>query len=277
VARIVGERLANDLGQALIVENRPGVGGTIGLHAVAKAGADGYTLGVIGLAYLGIPRPSGGMPYDTERDLLPVAQLSWNYNLFAVPGSSPARTVPEFVSRAKGRPGTLKFASGGNGTPAHLAGELFKRSVGLELVHVPYKGAPAGVAALLNGDVDMMIGATGALLPQIKAGKVRALATTAPHRIRAFPDLPTLVDSGYPELVIASWQGIVAPIGTPHAVVHRLHQQITRIMTIHEVTQRLAAIGMEPAHGTPEQFGAHIRNELRKWAQVASDAGIRAD
>jgi tripartite-type tricarboxylate transporter receptor subunit TctC len=277
VARIVSERLAAALGQAVVTENRPGAAGTIGLGAVAKAAPDGHTLGVMGLAYIGAPSPAGGMPYDIERDLLAVVPMNWHYTLFAVPASSAAGSVAEFVALAKARPGLLKFSSGGNGTPPHLAGELFKRQAGVDLLHIPYKGAPPSVAALIAGEVDMTISSTGALAPHLRSGRLRALATAAPQRIGAFPELPTLAELGYPDVVMADWQGIVAPAGTPQAVVRRLHAEVSRIMASENVRQRLASIGMEPASASPEEFGAHIRSELRKWATLVREAGIKSD
>ncbi len=165
----------------------------------------------------------------------------------------------------------------GNGTPAHLAGELLKREAGVDMIHIPYKGAVAGATALLTGDVDMMIGATGALSANIKAGRVRAFATTAKRRIPAYPELPTMVELGYSGIVNLGWAGVFAPTGTPRAVIARLHAEIGKVLAIPEVKERFASFGAEPASMGPEEFGVHIRSELQRWAKVVRDAGIKAD
>lgn len=277
VARVIGEKLATAFGQPVLVENRPGTGGIIGLEAVSKSAPDGYTLGVISMPYVVSPSLVAHMPYDIERDLAPVTLVVWAYTVLAVPAGSPARSVAELVTLAKAKPGALKFSSGGNGTPPHLAGELFTRAAGVDIAHIPYKGAPAGVTALLGGDVDMMIGATGALSPHIKSGKLRALATAAPQRIAAYPDLPTLVELGYSGVEIRDWQGVVAPAGTPRELIARLHAEITRAIAMPEVKQRFERFGMEAAGAGPEEFRAYIRSELRRWAKIVHDAGIKPD
>jgi len=277
VARVIAEKLAPELGQHVVVENRPGTGGIIGLEAVAKSAPDGYTLGVISMPYVVTPSLVARMPYDIERDLAPVGLVVWAYPLVAVRSASPANSISDLVNLAKAKPGALKFSSGGNGTPPHLAGELFKRAAGVDLAHIPYKGAPAGVAALLAGDVDLMIGATGALSPHLKSGKLRALATAGPHRIAAYPELPTLGELGYREVEIRDWQGVVAPAGTPKDLIARLHAEIAKAAAMPEVKQRFERFGMEVADLGPEEFGTHIRSELRKWTKVVRDAGIKPD
>jgi len=277
VARLIGDKLAGALGQPLIVENRPGIGGTIALAAVAKAAPDGYTLGIMGLPTVVAPRLTGKLPYDTEKDLAAVTLVNWTYALVAVPAASPARSVADLVALAKAKPDALKFSSGGNGTPAHLGAEMLKHQTGVSLVHIPYKGAPAAVAALVAGDVDLMIASTGPVSPQVKAGKLRVLATPAPHRIAAYPDLPTMIELGYPGVELRDWQGVVAPAGTPREVIGRLHAEIVKVLAMPEIRQRLEAMGMEPAGAGPDEFQAHIRSELQKWGKVVRDAGITAD
>lgn len=277
VARVIGEKLTPMLGQPVLVENRPGTGGIIGLEAVSRSAPDGYMLGVISMPYVVTPSLVGQMPYDIERDLAPVSLVVWAYAILAVPATSTARSVADLVALAKAQPGALKFSSGGNGTPPHLAGELFKRAAGVNIIHIPYKGAPAGVSGLLAGDVDMMIGATGALSPHLKSGKLRALATAAPHRIAAYPELPTLVELGYSGVEIRDWQGIVAPAGTPGELIARLHAEIAKAAAMPDVKQRFERFGMEAAGAGPEEFRAEIRSELRRWAKVVHDAGIKPD
>jgi tripartite-type tricarboxylate transporter receptor subunit TctC len=275
MARLWAEQLASHLGQPLVVDNRPGAVGTIGLNVVAKAPADGYTLGILSLSYAVAPALVAKMPYDTEKDLTAVSLIARESNMLVVPGGSSARSVAELIKVAKAKPGLLRFASGGNGTPAHLGGELFKRETGVDIAHIPYKGAVAGVVALLTGDVDLMFGATVAVSPHIKSGKLRALATIAPRRIPAYPDVPTVAELGYANAVVAPWAGVVAPAGTPKAAVARLHLEMKKIGAMPETKQRLEAIGLEWADVGPGEFAALIRSEMQKWIKLIRDAGIR--
>ncbi len=276
VARIIGERLAAPLGQPVVIENRPGTNGIIGLHALAKSAPDGYTLGIISMPIVVTPSLVAQMPYDIERDFAPVSLVVWNYQILAVPAASPAKSVADLVSAAKAKPGALKFSSAGYGTPPHLAGELFMRETGVKLTHIPYKGALEQVAALLAGDVDMMIGAAGAISPHVKSGKLRALATPAPRRIAAYSDLPTLVELGY-GLEMRDWLGVLAPAATPKDLIARLQAEITKATTTPELKQRFEALGMEVADVKPEEFGAHIHSETKRWGKVVRDAGIKPD
>lgn len=277
VARVIGEKLAMALGQPVIVDNRPGASGTIAIAAVAKSAPDGYTLAAIGMPPLVLASLFTPRPFDTERDLAPVALIAWNYNVLAVPAASPVKSVAQLIAAAKARPGTLRYSSGGNATPAHLASELLKRETAVDIVHIPYRGAAAAVAAMLTGEVDMIIGAVGALAPQIKVGRLRALATSAPQRIAALPELPTFVELGYPGVQLRDLQGIAAPAGTPRNVILRLHAVIAKATATAEVRERLENLGIEAASAGPEQFAAHIRSELRTWSKVIRDAGIKLD
>ena len=277
VARLLGEKLAAAFGRPLVVENRPGAIGTIGLNAVAKASADGYTLGLIALPYIVAPSLLATVPYDTERDLAPVAMINWSYTLLAVTGASNVRSVADLVAVANAKPGTLKFSSGGNGTPPHLAGELFIRAAGVQITHIPYKGSPAGVMALLAGDVDLTFGATAMVSPHLKSGKLRALATVAPRRATLHPEIPTLIELGYAGLAVSDWQGVVAPAGTPRDVIARLHAEIVKLLVTPDFRERLHALGLEPSALGPELFAAHIQNEIHRWGRLVRAAGIRAD
>jgi len=277
LARLLGDKLASNLGQPVVVENRPGGIGMIGLNAVAKAPPDGYTLGILTLPNIVGPSLIARMPFDIERDLAPVTLFARDANLLVVPSSASARSVAELITLAKAKPGSVKFASGGNSTPAHLAGELFKREVGVDIVHIPYTSAVSGATAMLTGDVDMMFGATVAVSPHVRSGKLRALATTAPRRIPAYPDVPTLVELGYANVAFSGWFGVVAPTGTPKEVVERLHLETQKFGALHETKQRLEAIGLESTDAGPEEFAAYIRSELRRWSKVVRDAGIKAD
>jgi tripartite-type tricarboxylate transporter receptor subunit TctC len=278
VARVIGEKLAAALGQPVVVDNRPGAMGSIGLEAMAKAAADGYTLGVIGMPFIAVtPKLLPRIPYDTTKDFAPVALVAWNYNILTVPAVAPVKSVAHLIAAAKAKPGALRFSSGGNGTPAHLASELLKREANIDIMHVPYKGAAAAVTAMLTGEVDMMIGFVGAVSPYIKTGRLRALATSAPKRISAYPELPTFVELGYPRVQISDWQGVFAPRGTPGHVMGRLHVEIAKATAMAEVKERLEAMGMEVARAGPQEAAVQIRSDIQQWSQLIRDVGIKAD
>jgi len=276
IARILGERLSASLGQSVFVENRPGTSGIIAFQTLARSAPDGYTLGIISLPAVVTPNLFAQVTYDVEKDFAPVTLINWNYQVRAVRAAS-FGSVADLIAAAKAKPGALNFASGGNGTPPHLAGELFKRAAGVDIVHIPYKGMLEAFAAVLAGDAHMMIGGTGGISPHVKSGKLRALATSAPQRIAAYPDLPTFAELGYPEVQLRDFQGILAPAGTPKDLIARLHAEIAKATATPDVRRRLEALGMEVASIGPEEFGAHIRSELHRWAKVVRDAGIKPD
>jgi tripartite-type tricarboxylate transporter receptor subunit TctC len=217
------------------------------------------------------------MPYDTERDLAAISLVNWHYHVVAVAATAPVRSVADLVTAARARPGVLKYSSGGNGTPAHLPTELLKREARVDITHIPYKGAPAGVQALLGGEVDVMIGSSTVLAPHLKAGKLRGIATPAPLRIGAYPELPTLIEVGYPGVQVRDWQAVVAPARTSAKVIERLHVEIAKTVALPDVRQRLEGLGLEAASAGPNQLAAHIRSEIQRWNGIVRDAGIRAD
>jgi tripartite-type tricarboxylate transporter receptor subunit TctC len=216
------------------------------------------------------------MPFDTARDLAAVRQLAWVSNVLVVRPSAPFGTVGELVAAAKARPQSLTFASGGNGTPAHVSGELFRLNAAVTVRHVPFNGAVAGVAAVMGEQVDMMFAIAPAVIPHLKAGKLRALATPAPARLPALPDLPTLAELGYP-IDVRDWVGIVAPAETPKAVIARLESAVATVLGQKLVKDRLAAAGFEPAESNADAFGVLIRAELQRWGRVVNEAGIKPD
>jgi tripartite-type tricarboxylate transporter receptor subunit TctC len=278
VARLIGEKLAAGYGQPVIVDNRPGAGGSIGMGLVAKAAADGYTLAVAGMPFIAVtPRLLGNLPFDTQKDFAPITLIAWNYNVLVVPAVSPMKSVEQLLEMAKAKPGVLRFSSGGNGTPAHLASELLKREARIDIVHIPYKGAAAGVSAMLSSDADMMIGAVGAVTPHIRSGRLRALATSAPHRIAAYPELPTFVELGYPNVQIRDWQSIVAPAATPSGVIANVHAEVMKAIGMTDVRHRLESLGMEVAGAGPTQARDQIRVDVQRWGRLIRDIGIRAD
>jgi tripartite-type tricarboxylate transporter receptor subunit TctC len=277
LARLLAERLAPSLGQAIVVENRPGGGGTIGLGAVAKAAPDGYTLGIINTPALAAANMITRMPYDTENDLSPVALIGWNYALLVIRSDLPVRSVPELVAAAKTQPGMWKYSSPGNGTPGHLGMKLFERQTGTELLHVPYKGAPAATMALLRGDVDVYMAGMLTLEPHVKSGTVRALAVIAPRRLAANPDVPTMIELGYPQVDLTDWQGVVAPAGTPVEVIERLGREIANIVAQPDMKARMEHFSMEPSGMGPREFKTLIHSEMPRLRQLVREANIRME
>ena len=278
VARIFGERLVAALGQPVVIENRPGAIGSIGLNVVAKATPDGYTFGIISLSYLLAPTLLPNVPFDMVADLVPVIQTNWESHLLVVRASSPWKSVKDLIAHAKSQPGRITFASGGNGTPAHLSGEFFKKHTGIDIRHVPFKGSVQGVSAIVGEQVDMMFGATPAASPHIQSGRLRALATPAPNRLSAFPDVQTMLELGFAGVEIRGWQGVVAPAAVPKAVIARLASEVAKITALPDIKARLATLGMEAAgESGSDAFGTLIRSEFARWSKVARDAGLRAD
>ena len=278
IARIIGERLAPALGQPIVVDNRPGASGTIGLAAVAKASPDGYTLGTITLSHAVAPGLVAQIPYDTARDLAPVRQTTQASLLLVVRVESPLRSLSELVAAAKAQPGRLTYATPGNGSPLHLVAEVFKFRAGVDIHHVPYKGATAAMAALLGEHVDLLSTSAVTVVALIRSGKLRALATTGPARMAAFPDVPTLAELGFTDFDVRDWQGLVVPAKTPKRVIERLASEVAKALALPEVKERIGGIGMEAVtDSSPDAFAALIRSELPRWAKVVREAGMRLD
>jgi tripartite-type tricarboxylate transporter receptor subunit TctC len=278
LARVVGERLSVAWGQPVVVENRPGATGAIGLDAVAKAPPDGYTAGIIFMTHTVLPSLFGKVPYDTERDLVPVSNLVWLYNALVVPAGSPIGSMGDLVARAKAAPGKLNYASGGNGSPAHLIAEFFKQQAGVRIAHVPFKGPADAVQNLVGGQVDAMFATTSTAVPQVKAGKLRALVVTSPGRLAALPDVPTMAEAGVIGFDVKEWQGIAMPAGTPRDVVSRWSAELARIMAAPDVRERLVALGMEAAApNAPDQFAGLVKSELGRWSRLVKDLELKVD
>jgi tripartite-type tricarboxylate transporter receptor subunit TctC len=276
-ARLISPRLAAALGQPVVVENRTGSGGNIGTEFVAKAPPDGYTL-------LIAPPPVAinvslykTLPFDTRRDLAPVAILGGTTNVLVVGPKTAARTVQELIEQARRNPGKLNFASNGNGTTIHLSGELLKLHAGFDARHIPYRGAPAAMAALLAGDVDFMFDALPPSAPHIKAGRVRLLAVTSRERQPMFPDAPTLVESGFPEFEVNSWTGLMTTGGTPQPVITRLESELRRILTDPEAIAAFEKTGMTVKFGGAREFGELLDREIRRWGLAVKHSGAQAD
>ncbi|MGH8618238.1 MAG: Bug family tripartite tricarboxylate transporter substrate binding protein [Burkholderiales bacterium] len=278
MARAVGQKLTEAWGQAVVIENRGGAGGIIGSEAAAKAPPDGYTLVMANAGSHAVNASLyAKLPYDPVKDFAPVTLVSSAPNILIVHPSLPAKTVRELVALAKQKPDTLTFGSGSNGSTAHLTGELFKLAAGVRLVHVPFKGAPAAVIGVISGEVALAFPNIPPALPQVKAGKLRALGVTTLKRAAAAPEIPTLDEAGLPGFEAVAWFGVLAPAGTPRDIVLKVSQEIARIVRTPEMQDRLRLEGAEAVGSTPEQFAETIRRDIAKWAVVVKASGARAD
>lgn len=273
VARTLSTPLGLELGQPVIVENRPGAAGTVALGAVARARPDGNTLGVLALQSAVAPALVKTVPYNTAADLLPIRQLTSVSNLLVVRTESPWTSLDDVLKA--GREGTLTYASGGNGTPAHLAGELFGHEARVRLQHVPFNGAVAGVTAVLGGHVQMMFATAPAVAPLVQSGRLRALATTSPVRLPVAPMLRTLAESGMAAATVQDWHGLVAPAGTPPERVAQIDAATAKVLASDAVRQRLAAAGLDVVNASgPKEFANWLRSEMERWGVVVRRAGI---
>ena len=277
-SRIIAQRLSEALGQPVVVENRPGAAGAIGTEAVAKSPADGYTL-TLGSSPTHAIAPSlnPALPYDPLRDFDAVTLVAVVPNVLVVNPALPVTSVRELVALAKSRPGTLNFASAGNGTSQHLSGELFKVMAAVDMVHVPYKGTAPALAELLAGQVQLTFDNIPALLPHIQSGKLRALAVTPAARSAALPNLPTVAEAGVAGYDASVWFGVFVPAGTPRPLVLRLHSEIARALAVPEIKARMAAMGAEVSGIGPDAFREFWRREIPKWAEVVKAAGIKGN
>jgi len=277
VARPLAQQLSQALKQPVVVENRPGAGSVIGTDLVAKAAPDGYTLLVVAASFSMSPSLYAKLPFDPVRDFSPITLLSAFPNILVVHPSLPVKSVQELIAYAKARPGQLNFSSSGVATGTHLSMELFRNMTGIQIVHVPYKGGAPSVNALLAGEVQITLATISTALPQVKAGKLRALAVTTPQRSVAAPEVPTLAESGVPGYDYSSWIGLLAPARTPPAIIARLRAETTDIVRTPEMRAILALEGAEPVGNSPEEFAALIGTEVGRWRKVVAAAGIQPD
>ena len=278
VARVLAAELSKQLGQPVIVDDRPGGALTIGLDLVAKSPPDGYTIGMGPIGALAITRHMvAKLPYNIERDFQPIALVARGHLLLAVSPKLPIYSVKELVDYARKNPGKLTNASSSNGSPGHVGGELFKYMTGTEIVHVPYRGGAPAITDLIAGHVDVMFESLQSIAPFARDGKVRALGVSGATRSPAFPELPTIAEAGVPGYLAPTWTGVIAPSGVPRPVVDKLNSAINRALTSESFKEKFAKIGDEPAGGTPEEFTAIIKADSAKWGEVVQRSGARLD
>ena len=276
-ARLLADRLAEAWGKPVVVENVTGAGGNIGALRVAKAPPDGYTLGMIGNGSLVFsPSLYDKLAFDPVKDFAPVTQVFVGANVLVVPPETPARTLPELVALARAQPGKLSYAHAGSGTSQHLAAELFKSMLGVDIQPVAYRGTTALLPDLLVGRVSMSFGNIVNVLPLVREGKLRGFAVTSARRSAIAPDLPTMAESGYPGFEAVPWFGLMAPAGTPGAIVERLHRDTTKVLALPDVRKKLNDLGLDVIGGTPAELAAAIEREIPQWARVIKGAGIKA-
>jgi tripartite-type tricarboxylate transporter receptor subunit TctC len=278
VARLFAQELSKTLGQSVIVENKPGASGNIGADAVAKSAPDGYTLvmGTVGTHAINASLYKK-MPYDAIKDFAPVTLLASVPNVLVVPPSLPVKSVKELVAYGKANPGKLSFASSGVGSSIHLSGEMFRTTTGIDMTHIAYKGSAPAVTDLIAAQVQLMFDNLPTSLQYVKTDKLRALAVTTAKRIEALPDVPTMIESGFPGFETGSWFGVFAPAATPKDIIARLNTELLKIAQTPEMQQKLLQSGAEPVGKGSEEFTAYVRSETTKWAKVVKDSGATAD
>ena len=277
VGRLVAQKLAEAWGSTVFVDNRPGGGTNIGSEFVARSAPDGYTLLVAGVPNSANMALYQKLPYDVVKDFAPVILIDTAPNILAVHPSVPAKSVKELIALAKMRRGALTYASAGIGSSNHLSGELFRTMAGVDIVHIPYKGGGAAITDLLAGQVSMYFGTTPSTLPFVQSGRLRALGVTTAKRTVAAPDLPTIAEAGLPGYEQSAWHGLLAPVGTPEAVIAKLNAEVNRLLRSPDVVERFAVQGFEAIGGSPAEFAAFIRQDVAKYAKLVKAAGIRID
>jgi len=278
LARIIVPKLSQALGTTIVIDNRPGAGGNVGAEIVARASPDGYTLlyGTNGTHAIN-QTLYASLRFDPIRDFAPVSRMTAIAAMLVVNPDFPPKTVAELIDYAKRHPGTVNFASAGNGTTSHLAGELFRTMAGIDIVHVPYRGGALAAADLMSGQVQMMIDVMPNVYPLVKAGRLRGLASTTAQRFPAAPEYPTIAESGLPGFVVTAWDGIFAPAGTPPAIVDRLNEAVRQALDDREVRESLLLHGAQAVPGTPEALARHVAEETEKWAKVVRKSGAKID
>ena len=277
LARVISPALMEKWGQQIVIDNRAGAGGIIGTEIVARAAPDGYTLLIVAPGFATNPFLARTLPYDTANDFTPVIMAALSANALVAHPALPVHTVKELIALAKERPGQLNYASSGNGSTGHLCMELLKRMAGINLAHVPYKGAGAATASVVAGQTPLLFSAVGAVIPYVKANRLRALAVAGAKRSGAMPEVPTIAEAGVPGYAVDNWYAIIGPRNIPAATTVRINRDILDVLKSPDVASRIAALGFEVAGLTPQETGAYIAREMKTWRAVINDAGIRPD
>ena len=277
ISRVMAAKLSNLWGQQMVVENKGGAATNIGTELVARSDPDGYTVMLHSMPLAVNKFLFDSIPYDPVADFAPVSLICDYPNVMAVPMTSPAKTVQEFIANAKANPGKVTYASSGHGTSVHLSGELFKRLAGVEMLHVPYRGAGPALTDLIPGRVDVMFNNIGAVMPLIKTGKLRALGVTTATRAAALPDVPTIAESGVPGFDVSAWYAFIVPAKTPPAIVRKFHADTVTALADPAIKARLEQLGVVVVGSSPEEFGAHLKREMDKWGRIIKEAGIKAE
>jgi tripartite-type tricarboxylate transporter receptor subunit TctC len=277
LTRVIGQRLTEAWGQQVIIDNRAGASGNIGADAVVRSAGDGYTLLSASTVHTVNPSLYSKLSYNPLNDFTPITLLAQVANILVVHPSLPVKTVKEFIAFAKKRPGELNFSSAGNGSAPHLTAEMFKTGTGVNIVHVPYKGAPPAMADLLAGHVALTFATAPSAVPHVQSGRLRALGVSSTTRIPALPNVPTIAEAGVAGYEAIGWNGLVGPSGMPQAVVDRLNAEVAKILRVPEVNKRLSDLGLEVRTSTPAEFAAFMKAEVVNWAKVVKDSGARID
>jgi tripartite-type tricarboxylate transporter receptor subunit TctC len=278
LSRALAQSITNNTKWVFVIDNRPGAGGNIGLDAAAKSAPDGYSIAMGQTANLAVnPTLYPSMPFDPLKDFEPIALVSSQPLILVVANNSPYKSLKDLVEAAKAKPGALNMGSPGSGTIGHIGGELFQRRAGVKFAHIPYKGAGPVITDLMGGSVDLYFGNSQSVDALVKAGRIRALAVTAPKRMKNMPDVPTIAESGYPGFEAATWSGLVAPKGTPKAIVERINAEANKALKNPEMVAKLDADGSEPLGGTPQRFADFLKAEHAKWGAAIREAGIKLE
>jgi tripartite-type tricarboxylate transporter receptor subunit TctC len=277
ISRVIGGELSRQMGQQVVVDNRAGANGGIGMHLLARATPDGYTIGYGPVSALALNPNFVKLPYDTEKDVQMVAQLVFGLHILTVSPSLPIKSVQELIDYARNNPGKLSYGSSGSGSSQHVGMEMFKLMSGTQLVHVPYKAIQAAITEVIAGRVHVVFDNLASMLPHVRAGRVRALGVTSLKRSAAIPELPTISESGIPGFEVTTWSGVVVPAGVPRPIVARLTAEINTALASQTAKERLAGSGYELVGGTPEQFTALVRRETAKWGDVVKRTGAKVD
>jgi tripartite-type tricarboxylate transporter receptor subunit TctC len=277
VARLIAPKLSEGLGQQVVIDNKPGAGGNIAASAMLSAPADGHTLMMCTTGTLSIQPHLIKAPFNPETDLLPVTQIANAPYLLLVNAALPVKDVKELLAYAKAKPGIINFASSGNGTGGHLAGEMLKARAGIDIVHVPYKGTGQAMTDLLAGQVSMIFDQPVSSMPYAQSGKLRILAVASPRRLPALPDVPTVAESGIPAFDPVTWTGLCAAKGTPAAAIERVQREVAKVLAMPEISKRLIQDGLEPVGSTPQKFREFLAADKRKWGGVIKESNIKAE